>query len=115
MTNFILRCFSFVAGVTENTINSGTNKSPDNGAVSPIYDFLDTFGPLLIGMLLGVGTIYCIILGVQYAKAEKGDERDVAKKKAINAIVSFLAIIILVVILYAFRAPITELLNSNQR
>lgn len=115
MINFLSRCFSFIAEVTENTINSGANQSSDNGAVSPIYDFLDSFGPVLIAMLVGIGALYCIILGVQYAKAEKGDERDVAKKKAINACVSFLVIIILVVLLYAFRGPITQMLNSNQR
>ena len=112
MTNFIFKCFSFLGDVINNNETSSLSKSEDHGAVSPIYDFLDTFGPLLIGMLLGVGVLYCVVLGVQYARAEKGDERDVAKKKAINAGVSFAVIIILVVLLYAFRGPITSMLNE---
>ena len=83
-----------------------------SGVVSPIYDFLDTFGPALIGILLGVGSLYCIILGVQYAKAEKGEERDVAKKKAVNAAISFGVIIILVAILYGMRGTFVELLSE---
>ena len=83
-----------------------------NGVVSPIYEFLDTFGPALIGILLGVGSLYCIILGVQYAKAEKGEERDVAKKKAVNAAISFGVIIILVVLLYGLRGTFVELLSD---
>ena len=98
-------------------VNSGAGadamKDADaNATVSPIYDFLDTFGPALIGMLLGVGSLYCIILGVQYAKAEKGEERDTAKKKAVNAGISFAVIIILVVVLYAFRDTFVSLLSD---
>lgn len=98
-------------------INSGAKSdaikdSDANATVSPIYEFLDTFGPALIGMLLGVGSLYCIILGVQYAKAEKGEERDTAKKKAVNAGISFGVIIILVVVLYAFRDTFVSLLSD---
>lgn len=91
---------------------SDLKTSETNSAVSPIYDFLDQFGPLLIGMLLGVGCLYCIILGVHYAKAEKGEERETAKKKAVNAAISFAVIIVLVVILYAMRDTFIEMLNN---
>ena len=92
--------------------SSALKDSETSGTVGPIYDFLDTFGPLLIGMLLGVGTLYCIILGVQYAKAEKGDDRDIAKKKAVNAAISFIVIIVLIVFLYAFRGTFVKLLSE---
>ncbi len=92
---------------------AGAKKNTEsNATVGPIYDFLDTFGPVLISLLLAVGVIYCIVLGVQYARAEKGEERDTAKKKAINAAISFLVIIILLVLLYAFRDTFVELLSD---
>lgn len=112
MINFLFKCFSLFGAVIDNTETELT-KSEDHGAVSPIYEFLDAFGPVLISMLIGVGALYCIILGVQYAKAEKGEEREVAKKKAVNAAIGFGVIIILVVLLYAFRGPLTEMLNNN--
>ena len=100
----------FLNSTSANT--SGLEDSGTSGTVSPIYDFLDTFGPVLIGMLLGVGTLYCVILGVQFAKAEKGEDRDIAKKKAINAGVSFGVIVLLVVLLYAFRDTFVKLLSD---
>lgn len=110
MTNFLLRCASFLASVAGSD-GAPVKKNQDSAATGPIYEFLDTFGPFLIGMLLGVGTLYCIILGVQYAKAEKGDERETAKKKAVNAGISFGVIILLVVLLYGFRGTLNELLG----
>ena len=111
MKFLLSKAVSFVLSVVTNT-ESGLNESETNSAVSPIYDFLDQFGPLLIGMLLGVGTLYCIILGVNYAKAEKGEERDTAKKKAVNAAISFGVIIILVILLYGLRDTFVKILND---
>lgn len=115
MFNLLTNLIFLIADGTE-TVKNSTDRSLSNsdtsGTVSPIYEFLDNFGPLLIGMLLGVGTLYCIILGVQYAKAEKGEDRDVAKKKAVNAGISFGVIIILVVLLYALRGTFVELLSD---
>ena len=81
-----------------------------NSAVDPIYDFLDVFGPALMGILGLVGVIYCIVLGVQYSRAETAEERHTAKSKMTNAIISFATIIVLVAILYALRVPIVEIL-----
>lgn len=84
-----------------------------NSSVSPIYEFLDTFGPYLISVLLGVSVIYCVVLGVQYAKAEESKDRETAKKKLISASISFGVIIILIVVLYALRGTFVELMNKN--
>ena len=92
--------------------DSSLNKPNENATTGPIYDFLDTFGPVLISLLMAVGVIYCVVLGVQYAKAEKGEERDVAKKKAVNAAISFFVIIVLVVLLYSLREPIDKFLSE---
>ena len=92
--------------------DSSLNKSKGNATTGPIYDFLDTFGPVLIGLLSAVSVVYCIVLGVQYAKAEKGEERDTAKKKSVNAAISFLVIIVLVVLLYSLRGPIDQFLSE---
>ena len=80
-----------------------------SGTVSPIYQFLDTFGPVLIALLLAVGVIYSLTLGIQYARSEKGEDRDVAKKKMVNAIISFGVIIVLIVILYGMRGTFVKL------
>ena len=102
----------FVNETLSKTGGSAANTPDENATTGPIYDFLDTFGPVLISLLMAVGVIYCVVLGVQYAKAEKGDERDTAKKKAVNAAISFVVIIVLVVILYALRGTFDELLSN---
>ena len=106
MMNLIFRVCSFL-----NNILLATDPT-ENSAVDPMYEFLDVFGPVLMTLLMAAGTIYSIVLGVQYSKAEDGKERDVAKKKMVNAIVGFLVIIVLVILLYALRGPIVAWLNS---
>ena len=81
-----------------------------DSAVDPIYDFLSVFGPAMMGILGLVGVIYCIVLGVQYSRAETADERAVAKNKMTNAIIGFGVIIGLIALLYALRVPIVEAL-----
>ena len=81
-----------------------------DSAVDPIFDFLEVFGPAMMGILGLVGVIYCIVLGVQYSKAETADERGVAKSKMTNAIIGFVVIIGLIALLYELRVPIVEAL-----
>lgn len=94
-----------------NTSESITDPN-SNAATDPIYDFLDIFGPVLMSLLLAVGIIYSIVLGVQYSKAESGDERDTAKKKMTNAIIGFATILVLIIILYALRRPLVAWLTE---
>ena len=110
--NLLSKIVFFLNEVAAKNNDSANKNTEANATVGPIYDFLDTFGPVLIALLLGVGTLYCIILGVQYAKAEKGEDRDTAKKKAVNAAISFGVIILLVVLLYGFRDTFVELLSD---
>ena len=57
--------------------------------------------PLLI--ILGTaGTIYAIILGVNFAKAETTDKREEAKKRMINFIIGFVITIVLLILLKLF-------------
>ncbi len=88
---------------------------PDyNASVSPIYDFLDTFGPFLISIVLGLGVLYCIVLMVKYVKEEDAGERDKVKKQAINAVISFGVVAILIVLLYAFRGTFIKAMNDTK-
>ena len=73
--------------------------NPFTGVVKPIVDLLNmAIAPamLLVG---AVGSIYCIILGVKFAKAEEQQDRDKAKKSLQNALIGFVSIFVLMVIL----------------
>ena len=55
-------------------------------------------GPLL-GLVAAVGTLYCVLLGVKFAKAEEPQEREKAKGHLKNAIIGFVLIFVLIVAL----------------
>lgn len=70
--------------------------------VQPIIDLLDK---LLLPILIVLGTagsIYVIILGVNYSKAETSDKREEAKKRMINAVIGIVVMIVLLVLLKLF-------------
>ena len=79
----------------------GTNTWITN-VLGPILDVLQAaLLPLLI--IIGTaGSIYAIILGVNFARAESADKREEAKKRMINAIVGIVVMIALLVILQLF-------------
>ena len=49
--------------------------------------------------MAAVGTIYCVLLGVKYARAEEPQEREKAKQHLKNAIIGFVLIFVLIVAL----------------
>ncbi|MGN1258626.1 MAG: hypothetical protein ACI4T8_00070 [Christensenellales bacterium] len=110
MTTLLNMIFKFKSLLAD---SANTTDADYNSSVSPIYEFLDTFGPYLIGVLTGVAVIYCVVLGVGYAKAEESKDREVAKKKLISAAISFGLVILLIVLLYALRGTFVELMNKN--
>ncbi len=93
--------------------NSGKIDPNYNSSVSPLYDFIDTWGPFLIGMVSGLCVIYTVILMVQYIKAEDTSARDAQKKKVVNAVISMAVVIVLIVLLYALRDTFVELMNDT--
>ena len=67
--------------------------------VSPIAELIESFlGPLLI-IVGAVGTLYCVLLGVKYARAEEPQDREKAKQHLKSAIIGFVLIFVLIVAL----------------
>lgn len=77
--------------------------------IKPIVDILDS---LLVPLLILIGTagsIYAIILGVNFAKAESADKREEAKKRMINAIIALVVTIVLLILLKLFTSYAPEI------
>lgn len=113
MRNWLI---NFVSNISKFMLD-GEVESTDsdyNASVSPIYDFLDTFGPFLITLIMGLGVIYCIVLMVKFVKEDDAGERDKVKKQAINAVISFGVVAILIVLLYAFRGTFIKAMNDTK-
>ena len=65
--------------------------------VSPIVLLLNQLMGPVLGIVGALGSLYCIMLGVKFAKAEEQQDREKAKDALKNAIIGFVLIFILLV------------------
>lgn len=86
-----------------------------DSAVSPIVDLIYSLLSPLLALVGAVGAIYCVILGVKYAKAEEPQDREKAKGALKNAIIGFLLIFVLLVLLKATMPIMIKWVNTNAR
>ena len=67
--------------------------------VNPIISLLNNLlGPFL-GIVGAVGMLYCVLLGVKFAKAEEPQDREKARTHLKNAIIGFVLIFVLIVMM----------------
>ena len=67
-----------------------------SAVTAPIVQLLNSLlGPLL-AVVVAIGTLYCVLLGVKYAKAEEPQDREKAKTHLKNAIIGFALIFVLI-------------------
>ena len=71
------------------TVNFGS-------VVAPIVDLLNSFIQPLVTIVGAVGALYCILLGVKYARAEEPQDREKAKAHLKGAIIGFVLIFVLI-------------------
>lgn len=67
--------------------------------VAPIISLLNSLVQPLLGVVGAVGALYCILLGVKYARAEEPQDREKAKQHLKGAIIGFGLIFVLLVVL----------------
>ena len=66
---------------------------------NPIIALIDSIMNPLLGIVGAAGAIYCVILGVKFAKAEEPQDREKAKGALKNAIIGFVLIFVLLLAL----------------
>ena len=81
--------------------------------VSPIVDLINQLlGPLL-AIVGAVGALYCVVLGVKFAKAEEPQDREKAKGALKNAIIGFALIFVLILALNIMMPRMIKWVNSS--
>ena len=76
--------------------STGTNF---DSITTPIVDLISSLlGPAL-AIVGAVGSLYCVVLGVKYAKAEEPQDREKAKGHLKSAIIGFVLIFVLMLAL----------------
>ena len=84
----------------------------DNVA-SPVIGLINSLlGPLL-GIVGAAGAIYCVILGVKFAKAEEQQDREKAKQALKNAIIGFVLIFVLLLALKLLMPAMITWVNKS--
>jgi len=84
------------------------NTADFTGVVQPIIDLLNAMlGPAIL-VVGAVGALYCVLLGVKYARAEEPQDREKAKAHLKGAIIGFALIFILIVVLNLLLPVLTN-------
>ena len=65
----------------------------------PIVELINSLLSPVLAIVGAVGTLYCVVLGVKYAKAEEPQDREKAKGHLKSAIIGFVLIFVLMLAL----------------
>ena len=84
-----------------------------SGVVSPVVNLLNSLMTPLLAIVGAVGALYCVLLGVKFAKAEEPQDREKAKSHLKNAIIGFVLIFVLILVLRLLMPVMTEWVNKN--
>lgn len=84
-----------------------------SNVVNPVVSLINSFLKPMLALVAAVGTLYCVLLGVNFARAEEPQEREKAKTHLKNAIIGFVLIFVLIVVMNLSMAPLQEWVNSS--
>lgn len=87
--------------------------NPFAAMLDPIVKLLNQALVPILGLVLALGTIYCVFLGVKLAKAEEPQEREKAKGAIKNAILGFLLIFVLILALKVGMGAMANWINTE--
>ena len=84
-----------------------------NNITAPIVSLLNSLVGPLLAIVGAAGALYCIVLGVKFAKAEEPQDREKAKGSLKNAIIGFVLIFVLVLGLNLLMPTMVKWVNDN--
>ena len=103
--------FLSMMGIERDNIDYGNAPEWVVDIIAPIIKILNSLLVPVIILLGTAGTIYAIVLGVQYSKAETADKRDEAKKRLINAAIGIVIMLVALILLKIFTANAFKIFN----
>ena len=81
---------------------------------APVIGLIESLMAPLLGLVGAVGSLYCVVLGVKYAKAEEPQDREKAKGALKNAIVGFVLIFVLMLGLNILMPRMIDWVSKNK-
>ena len=67
--------------------------------VQPVIDVCNVLVPIALAVVGALGALWCILLGVKYAKTDDPQEHEKTKKGLKNAVIGFVLIFVLLIAL----------------
>ena len=114
LAQFVMVPFRVLA---EETTTDPTNVSETVWYQSVMEPILSLMRNILVPLLILVGTacsIYAVILGVNYSKAEDAGKREEAKKRLVNAIIGLVVMIAILIVLWLFTSYAAQIVDWIQ-
>ncbi|MBQ7713667.1 MAG: hypothetical protein IJT71_02130 [Oscillospiraceae bacterium] len=81
--------------------------------IQPIVALLNTLMAPLLAIVGAAGALYCVVLGVKFAKAEEPQDREKAKGALKNAIIGFVLIFVLLLALNILMPQLVTWVNET--
>ena len=103
-------------GTTVATVLSSTASAKGanlEGVAAPIVALLNSIMGPALALVTAIGTLYCVLLGVKFAKAEEPQEREKAKSHLKSAIIGFVLIFVLILALNLAKDPLIQWVTDN--
>ena len=88
--------FAAAPGASASAGSTGTNF---DSVTTPIVELINSLLSPVLAIVGAVGALYCVVLGVKYAKAEEPQDREKAKGHLKSAIIGFVLIFVLMLAL----------------
>ena len=105
------------AAITTAAMLSTSALAADDGGfsavVAPVVDLLNSLMTPLLAIVGALGALYCVLLGVKFAKAEEPQDREKAKSHLKNAIIGFVLIFVLILALDLLMPVMVKWVNAN--
>lgn len=107
LSAMVAPCMCFAAG---EDFDEGSEL---NKVAEPIVDLINTMLTVVLTIVGAVGAIYCVFLGIKFAKAEEPQDREKAKDHLKNAIIGFVLIFVLMLALRLLMPVMVKWVNAN--
>ena len=99
MSSMFLVAMMMMAFLATPAFAAGTGTANFDSITTPIVGLIDSLLAPALAIVGAVGSLYCVVLGVKYAKAEEPQDREKAKGHLKSAIIGFVLIFVLMLAL----------------
>jgi len=86
-----------------------------DNVVKPVVSLLESLLSPLLAVVSAIGALYCVILGVKFAKAEEPQDREKAKQHLKNAVIGFILIFVMILGLKLLVPVMEEWVNEQAK